>query len=72
MKFDFDAKEDSPILNWRQNALFARESFAPIFSELRGNRLLDVENGKIGGKLIVNLHPEEALAKKTKSGGEKK
>ena len=71
MKFDFDfATEDSPIL--KQNALFARESFAPIFSELRGNRLLDVENGKIGGKLVVNLHPEEALAIKTKSGGEKK
>ena len=66
MNLDLDATQGNLGLKWGKNPLFARDSFAPVFSELRGNRL-EQENEKIGHNIVVTLHPEEALARKTKS-----
>ena len=66
MNLDLDAAQATLRPNWGKNPLFARDSFAPVFSELRGNRL-EEENEKIGHNIVVTLHPEEALARKTKS-----
>ena len=66
MNLDSDATQGNLGLNLGKNPLFARDSFAPIFSELRGNQL-EEENEKIGRSIVVTLHPEEALARKTKS-----
>merc|ERR1712037_1008901 len=65
VNLDLDATQGTLRLNWGQNRLFARDSFAPVFSELqRGNQLKE-EHEKVD--LVVTLHPEEALARKTKS-----
>ena len=66
VNLDLDATQATLKLNWGKNPLFARNSFAPVFTELRGNRL-EEENEKIGHNIVVTLHPEEALARKAKS-----
>merc|ERR1719432_216862 len=63
VNLDWDATQGTLRLNWGQNRLFARDAFAPVFSELRGNQL--EEHAKVD--LVVTLHPEEALARKIKS-----
>ena len=62
VNLDLDGGTHEDTLRLNQNPLFARDSFTPVFSvELRGNQL----NEKV--QLVVTLHPEEALARKTKS-----
>merc|ERR550517_7708 len=39
VNLDLDAAQATLRPNWGKNPLFARDSFAPVFSELRGNRL---------------------------------
>ena len=65
MNLDLEATQGTLRKNWGQKRLFARDSFSPVFSELqRGNQLKE-EHEKVD--LVVTLHPEEALARKTKS-----
>ena len=52
-------------MSWGQTPLFARDSFAPVFDDLDDYQVVEAE--KFGRKLRVTLHPEEALARESRS-----
>ena len=60
-----DEKQVSETMSWGQTPLFARDSFAPVFSNLGDYQVVEAE--KFGRKLRVTLHPEEALARESRS-----
>ena len=60
-----DETQVSQTTSWGQTPLFPRDSFAPVFSDLGDNQVVEAE--KFGRKLRVTLHPEEALARESRS-----
>ena len=60
-----DETQVSETMSWGQTPLFARDSFAPVFGDLGDYQVVEAET--FGRKLRVTLHPEEALARESRS-----